>query len=182
MISSGFSRHIPSTDHILAKSNEFVQNRSYLICFGYSKAHEDLQVLMRYLFLVRCLTEYQNRLEFPLRQGGYDDVFISNLIIFYNKLHFVDIVEVRKNPYIEFLHWGLRHDHKIHDVRDTYLDLWEQYSRTCRIFFAKPLESPQWLYFALTVLYWCLTVGFSTAQDQGVKPCSCPSGCTHRSG
>ena len=71
-----------------------MQNRSYLICFEYSKAHEDLQVLMRYLFLVRCLTAYQNRLEFPLRQGGYDDDFISNLIIFYNKLHFVDIVEV----------------------------------------------------------------------------------------
>ncbi len=32
---------------------------------------------MRYLFLGCCLTEYQNRLEFPLRQGGYDDVFIS---------------------------------------------------------------------------------------------------------
>ena len=71
-----------------------MQNRSYLIYFEYSKAHEDLQVLMRYLFWVRCLTEYQNRLEFPLRQGGYDDAFISNLIIFYNKLHFVDIVEV----------------------------------------------------------------------------------------
>ena len=71
-----------------------MQNRSYLIYFEYSKAHEDLQVLMRYLFLVRCLTAYQNRLEFPLRQGGYDDVFISNLIIFYNKLHFVDIVDI----------------------------------------------------------------------------------------
>ena len=79
----------------MAKSNEFVQNRSYLICFGYSKAHEDLQVPMRYLFLVRCLTAYQKRLEFPLWQGGYDDVFIDNLIIIYNQLHFVDIVEVR---------------------------------------------------------------------------------------
>lgn len=99
-----------------------MQNRSYLIYFEYSKAHEDLQVHMRYLFWVRCLTEYQNRLEFPLRQGGYDDVFISNLIIFYNKLHFVDIVEGQKNPYVEFLRWEPRHDHGIHNVHDTYLD------------------------------------------------------------
>jgi hypothetical protein len=101
-----------------------MQNRSYLIYFEYSKAHEDLQVLMRYLFWVRCLTEYQNRLEFPLWQGGYDDVFISNLIIFYNKLHFVDIVAGQKNPYVEFLHWEPRHDHEIHDVHDTYLNSW----------------------------------------------------------
>ena len=66
-----------------------------MICIEYSKTHEDLRVLMRYLVLLHCLTEYQKRLEFPLRQGGYDDVFISNLIIFYNKLHFVDIVELR---------------------------------------------------------------------------------------
>ena len=101
-----------------------MQNRSYLICFEYSKAHEDLQVHMRYLFWIRCLTEHQNRLEFPLRQGGYDDVFISNLIIFYNKLHFVDIVAWQKNPYVEFLHWEPRHDHEIHDVHDTYLNSW----------------------------------------------------------
>ena len=101
-----------------------MQNRSYFIYFEYSKAHEDLQVLMRYLFWVRCLTAYQNRLEFPLRQGGYDDVFISNLIIFYNKLHFVDIVEGQKNPYVEFLRWEPRHDHGIHNVHDTYLNSW----------------------------------------------------------
>ena len=65
-----------------------------MICIEYSKTHEDLRVLMRYLVLLHCLTEYQKRLEFPLRQGGYDDVFISNLIIFYNKLHFVDIVDI----------------------------------------------------------------------------------------
>ena len=70
-----------------------------MICIEYSKTHEDLRVLMRYLVLLHCLTEYQKRLEFPLRQGEYDDVFISNLIIFYNKLHFVDIVELRgSNP------------------------------------------------------------------------------------
>ena len=70
-----------------------------MICIEYSKTHDDLRVLMRYLVLLHCLTEYQKRLEFPLRQGGYDDVFISNLIIFYNKLHFVDIVELRgSNP------------------------------------------------------------------------------------
>ena len=70
-----------------------------MICIEYSKTHEDLRVLMRYLVLLHCLTEYQKRLEFPLRQGGYDDVFISNLIIFYNKLHYVDIVELRgSNP------------------------------------------------------------------------------------
>ena len=63
--------------------------------FLYRGIIERLQVLLRYLFFVRCLTEYQNRLEFPLRRGEYDDVFIGNLIIIYNWLHFVDIVEVR---------------------------------------------------------------------------------------
>ena len=95
-----------------------------MICIEYSKTHEDLRVLMRYLVLLRCLTEYQNRLEFSLRQGGYDDVFISNLIIFYNKLHFVDIVAWWKNSYVEFLHWEPRHDHGIHNVHDTYLNSW----------------------------------------------------------
>lgn len=100
-----------------------------MICIEYSKTHEDLRVLMRYLILLHCLTEYQKRLEFPLRQGGYDDVFISNLIIFYNKLHFVDIVAGQKNPYVEFLHWEPRHDHQIHDVCDMYMEYNEVLSK-----------------------------------------------------